>query len=54
MLYVSLLQSVQIMLEGNELGGFWIILTILSRESGPVTVSTSVRVSVIHSVLPLI
>jgi len=50
-LYVSLMQSVQVTLEGNE-GGIEKILAISPRVSGPVTVWTSVRVSVTHSVLP--
>lgn len=54
MLYVSLLQSVQVMLVGSEVGGFWAILAIFERESGPVTVSTFVRVSVRQNVPPLI
>jgi len=53
-LYDSLLQSVQVMLEGTEVGGFWAILRTFVNVSGPVMVSTLVRVSVIHSVLPLI
>lgn len=52
MLYVSLLQSVQVMLVGSEVGGFWAILAIFERESGPVTVSTFVRVSVRQNVPP--
>jgi len=51
-LYVSLLQSVQVILVGNELGGFPTTLAIFDKVSGPVTVSTLVRVSVIQSVLP--
>jgi hypothetical protein len=53
-LYDALLQSVQVMLVGNELGGFWTSLTTFPRVSGPVTVSTLVRVSVTHRVFPLI
>jgi hypothetical protein len=53
-LYDALLQSVQVMLEGNEVGGFSTILRTFVKVSGPVMVSTLVRVSVIHSVLPLI
>jgi hypothetical protein len=51
-LYDALLQSVQVMLVGNELGGFWTSLTTFPRVSGPVTVSTLVRVSVTHRVFP--
>lgn len=43
----------QVILEGNELGGFSTILTILDGVSGPVIASTLVRVSVRQSVLPL-
>ena len=52
-LYDALLQSVQVMLAGTEVGGFWVMLTIFGRVSGPVIASTLVRVSVTHRVLPL-
>jgi len=43
---------VQVILEGSELGGSSTILTILDGVSGPVILSTLVRVSVRQSVLP--
>jgi hypothetical protein len=53
-LYVALLQSVQVMLAGIEVGGFSIILITFDRVRFPVTDSTLVRVSVTHRVLPLV
>lgn len=50
-LYASLLQFVQVTLAG-KFGGFWVILTIFPRVSGPVIASILVRVSVTHRVLP--
>jgi len=35
-LYESLLQSVQVTLAGNEVGGFWVILAMFPSVSGPV------------------
>jgi len=49
--YDSLLQSVQVTLAG-KFGGFWVMLAIFPRLSGPVIASTLVRVSVTHRVLP--
>jgi len=51
-LYDALLQSVQVMLAGSEVGGFWVMLTTFCRVSGPVMVSTLVRVSVTQKTLP--
>lgn len=53
MLYVSLLQSVQVMLAGRVVGGFCESLARLDNVRGPVTVSTFVRVSVRQKVPPL-
>jgi hypothetical protein len=48
----ALLQSVQVILAGTELGGLSTTSTTFDRVSGPVTVSTLVRVSLTHRVLP--
>jgi len=48
-LYESLLQSVQLTLEGSEVGGS---AEIFAMVSGPVTVSTLVRVSVTQKLGP--